>query len=232
MQEVKEEERFVFLAKQPSLDFVNTKVMQHGKPVELLEDFGGLVDWLVRSELLPRADADRALELWRERSEGRRLYEKALELRSRLQEMAEALAHGQSVPELSIEAINTAMRHPIGPLELRPASNGFELRRRAELSQPTQLLGPIAQSAAELLSGAEWKLVRRCENPACVLYFLDTSRNRSRRWCSMEGCGNRAKVAAHYRRQRQGRPQGHEAPQGKEAQQPEGKRPRDGKKAR
>ena len=232
MQEVKGEERFVFRAKQPSLDFVNTKVMQHGKPVELLQDFAGLVDWLVRSELLPRADADRALELWNERSEGRRLHETALELRSRLQEMAENLAHGKRVPKPSIEAINAALRHPIGPLEVRPASNGFELRRRAELSRPAQLLGPIARSAAELLCGPERKLVRRCENPACVLYFLDTSRNRSRRWCSMEGCGNRAKVAAHYRRQRQNKPQGDEARQGHEARQGKGKRRRDGKKAR
>jgi len=232
VQEVKDEERFVFLGKQPSLDFVNTKVMQHGRPVELLEDFGGLVAWLVRSELLPRADAEKALELWNERREGRRLYEEALELRSRLLEMAEALAHGRPVPGPSIEAINAAMRHPVGPLEVRRTRDGFELRRRVELSEPAQLLGPIAQSAAELVCGPERKLVRRCENPACVLYFLDTSRNRSRRWCSMEGCGNRAKVAAHYRRQRQSRPQGQETRQGQAAQQDKRKQRREGKKAR
>lgn len=44
--------------------------------------------------------------------------------------------------------------------------------------------------------------VRRCAHPACVLYFYDTSRNGTRRWCSMEACGNRAKAGRHYARTR------------------------------
>jgi predicted RNA-binding Zn ribbon-like protein len=44
--------------------------------------------------------------------------------------------------------------------------------------------------------------IRQCAHPRCVLWFLDTSRNGSRRWCSMAGCGNRAKALEHYRRQR------------------------------
>jgi predicted RNA-binding Zn ribbon-like protein len=46
--------------------------------------------------------------------------------------------------------------------------------------------------------------VRQCEGPACILYFLDASRNRSRRWHSMEGCGNRQKASRHYARARGG----------------------------
>lgn len=46
--------------------------------------------------------------------------------------------------------------------------------------------------------------VRRCAHPACVLYFHDTSRNGTRRWCSMEACGNRVKAGRHYARSRRG----------------------------
>jgi predicted RNA-binding Zn ribbon-like protein len=67
-----------------------------------------------------------------------------------------------------------------------------------------QVLVPIAESAAWLLEHGDPSLVRRCEGPACVLLFYDTTRNRSRRWCSMEGCGSRAKAAAYYRRTRGG----------------------------
>lgn len=42
--------------------------------------------------------------------------------------------------------------------------------------------------------------IRSCSHPNCVLWFLDTSRNGKRRWCSMERCGNRAKAQKHYRR--------------------------------
>ncbi|MCI0410524.1 MAG: CGNR zinc finger domain-containing protein, partial [Acidobacteria bacterium] len=54
----------------------------------------------------------------------------------------------------------------------------------------------------DLLSEGDLTLVRKCENPACILYFHDTTKNHARRWCSMRACGNRAKVAAHYRRRR------------------------------
>lgn len=46
--------------------------------------------------------------------------------------------------------------------------------------------------------------VRECANAACPVLYVDTSRNGSRRWCSMEGCGARAKSAAYYRRHRAG----------------------------
>jgi predicted RNA-binding Zn ribbon-like protein len=46
--------------------------------------------------------------------------------------------------------------------------------------------------------------VRHCSGPGCVLHFYDTSRRGDRRWCSMAGCGNRAKAARHYARSRDG----------------------------
>jgi predicted RNA-binding Zn ribbon-like protein len=44
--------------------------------------------------------------------------------------------------------------------------------------------------------------VRHCAHPSCVLWFHDTSRNGTRRWCSMDACGNRAKAGRHYARTR------------------------------
>jgi predicted RNA-binding Zn ribbon-like protein len=44
--------------------------------------------------------------------------------------------------------------------------------------------------------------VKKCRNSACILFFYDMTKNHARQWCSMRLCGNRMKVAAHYRRQR------------------------------
>jgi predicted RNA-binding Zn ribbon-like protein len=44
--------------------------------------------------------------------------------------------------------------------------------------------------------------IRGCANPECVLWFYDVSKNGRRRWCSMEGCGNRAKAARFQERHR------------------------------
>lgn len=61
----------------------------------------------------------------------------------------------------------------------------------------------VLQSALATL-GDGWQLSRlkRCENPHCVLLFVDHSKNRTRRWCDMETCGNRIKASRHYRRTR------------------------------
>jgi len=67
------------------------------------------------------------------------------------------------------------------------------------------ILWPVAKSAAELLTSEEAKLVRQCEGFAateCAWLFIDETRNRSRRWCSMTSCGNRAKARRHYQRAR------------------------------
>lgn len=79
-------------------------------------------------------------------------------------------------------------------------SGHFREVTRLDLDQPDQLLVPIAQSASDLLCHGNLELVKRCANPSCRAFFYDTSKNHTRRWCSTTGCGNRMRVAAHYRR--------------------------------
>ena len=90
-----------------------------------------------------------------------------------------------------------------GRFECNWYGGGFEKRFQADFREPEQLLWPVAESASDLLCYADLTLVKKCENPACVLFFYDTTKNHSRRWCSMSGCGNRMKVAAHYQRLRE-----------------------------
>ena len=66
-------------------------------------------------------------------------------------------------------------------------------------------LWPILWDAADLLISPRAARVRRCAAEDCYWLFLDLSRNRSRRWCSMEDCGNRAKARRHYVRHKGGR---------------------------
>ncbi|WP_455218306.1 CGNR zinc finger domain-containing protein, partial [Kaarinaea lacus] len=65
-------------------------------------------------------------------------------------------------------------------------------------------LANLAYQGATLLSSAQAEHLKRCNNPDCVLLFVDTSRTQQRKWCSMDTCGNRAKVAKHYRKQVRG----------------------------
>ncbi|WP_197683971.1 CGNR zinc finger domain-containing protein [Allokutzneria albata] len=54
-------------------------------------------------------------------------------------------------------------------------------------------LGVIALHAIRLALSPSARPVRSCDG--CGWFFIDTSRGRRRRWCSMKTCGNQAKVA-------------------------------------
>jgi predicted RNA-binding Zn ribbon-like protein len=71
---------------------------------------------------------------------------------------------------------------------------------------PQSLLLPVAQAMAELVCTEDFSLVKACEGTACTLLFTDHTRGHARRWCSMAICGNRAKQAAHRKRQKANRP--------------------------
>jgi predicted RNA-binding Zn ribbon-like protein len=63
----------------------------------------------------------------------------------------------------------------------------------------------VGENYLDLLERAPDR-IRRCEHPECVLWYFDSSRSGTRRWCSMSICGNRAKATRHYRRRTAGTP--------------------------
>jgi predicted RNA-binding Zn ribbon-like protein len=192
---------FLFVGNRLCLDFVNTRVIEHGKPVDHLSDVSCLIWWLREAGMLSPAEAKVALGRHRGAA-GAKLLREGLALRGALEQMARRLATGRSVPSSSIATINRNLRERTEFLELARARGGFRTVPRVQPRDTLALLAPVALSAARLLTEDDPSRVRRCGNPACILYFYDTTRSRTRRWCRMQGCGNRLKVAAHRRRHR------------------------------
>jgi predicted RNA-binding Zn ribbon-like protein len=79
-------------------------------------------------------------------------------------------------------------------------ATGLELRMLRRWRSPEALLLPIAEALAKFVSEEDFSKVKACEGRPCTLMFLDQTRGRRRRWCSMAICGNRAKQAAHRHR--------------------------------
>lgn len=197
-------EKFQFVGYYNWLDFVNTEFTKgSGQRTDSLRSFADLIDWLCESKLLNRAQLQRALKLWGgSMHAAERVFRNALVLRRALLTMAERLATHRPVPRESLDAINkTIEKRPACVLRAR-SSGRFEEMTRLDLNEPEQLLLPIAQSASDLLCHGDLALVKRCANPACGIFFFDTSKNHTRRWCSTTECGNRMRVAAHYRKRR------------------------------
>ncbi|WP_349368092.1 CGNR zinc finger domain-containing protein [Salinarimonas sp.] len=70
---------------------------------------------------------------------------------------------------------------------------GRAVRRPAVSDDLAAALWPVARAAEGLVSAERLVRVKRCASSTCDWFFLDTSKNRSRRWCRMEVCGNREK---------------------------------------
>lgn len=193
---------FFFIGNHLCLDFVNTQIVQSGKPVDLLNGFGHLMSWLVQARVLDAATAKDRIGAWGGMPEAERAFVRAQEFRGIVRHMVERIVENKPVPQAAILEINELLRNQVGHGELTRARGGFEKRFRVDFKEPIHLLGPAAESACDLLAYGDLSLIRKCENPSCVLFFYDTTKNHSRRWCSMSACGNRMKVAAHYRRLR------------------------------
>jgi predicted RNA-binding Zn ribbon-like protein len=103
-----------------------------------------------------------------------------------------------------VARVNELLARGSGTSRIVPAAagGGFAVERRLRLEEPEDLLVPIAEAAADLLCHADPGRVLRRAHPECVLYFLDGTKNGTRRWCDMRTCGNRMNAAVYYRRQR------------------------------
>jgi predicted RNA-binding Zn ribbon-like protein len=197
---------FLFVGNHTCLDFINTRIIQDGQPLDLLSTFSDLVEWLRQAHLLDTEAAKHADLKWSGRSEGIRTLDQARTFRATLRDMVERMAAGKSVPQTAIDAINTLLRHRSGYAQVTQRGGTCERHFHVASKGLDVLLGLLAESAGELLCTCDVSLIKKCQNPACVLYFYDTTKNHGRHWCSMSVCGNRIKVAAHYRRQRMAMP--------------------------
>jgi predicted RNA-binding Zn ribbon-like protein len=196
---------FLFVGNHPCLDFINTQLMVNGHPVDLLVTFSDLVQWLVQIQMLTRGDATSIEKQWGGDGKGLDMIKRVRAFRAVLRGMIERIASGRPVPSDAIEAINELLRYRIGCPRLMRRKGTFEREFQVVSQEANQLLGLLAEAASDLLCTCDLSLIKKCENPPCVLFFYDTTKNHTRHWCSMSVCGNRNKVAAHYRRHRKQR---------------------------
>jgi predicted RNA-binding Zn ribbon-like protein len=193
---------FYFVGNLLCLDLVNTEVISRGERVDLLGDLPRFIEWLRAAGQLSATEARAAEQRWASTSEGKGALAEMISLRGYLRAMVERLAAGKPAGQASLDAINRVLASRAAYPQLVRKGPGYVTKMQASTESPRHLLVPVSESAAWLLERGDLSLLRRCENPNCILYFYDTTKNKRRRWCSMDACGSRAKAAAYYRRVR------------------------------
>ncbi|HSW30149.1 MAG TPA: CGNR zinc finger domain-containing protein [Longimicrobiales bacterium] len=130
------------------------------------------------------------------------LVTEAFALRDAVGDAVTAFQQGALLPEHAIFALNRVLGARSTSLRVDSQGVAVALAQAEEARFPEGLLAPVASAAAEILAHGDRSRLRQCAAGGCGRWFYDVSRNGRRRWCSMARCGNRAKVAAHYRRHR------------------------------
>jgi predicted RNA-binding Zn ribbon-like protein len=191
---------FLFLGNDLTLDFLNTRPVQDGVATELLPDFAAVLRWFVAGSQLTAAQAAALQRRWAATHEAQHFTSELRDLRERLRKTVLKWQASGSVPRAMLVELNLLMaEHPMRS-RLQATRKGMSTELYVSPQRPEGLLAPIAHSAANLFATADRDRLRQCGS--CVLLFLDTSKKGTRRWCSMQLCGNRVKVAAYAARRR------------------------------
>ena len=183
------------------LDFVNTIEPRVGPTRhDYLHNFADLVAWELHAGVLSQEQASELLQKRGQPSqEAEDIFARALELREALYRIF-MNSMKQCAPN---DADMGCLNQLIGRRQVRASGQGFTWDWRRDTDALEYLLWPLADSAAELLTSRERSRVKACPaSDGCGWLFVDTSKNGSRRYCNMAGCGNRARFRRYYARKR------------------------------
>jgi predicted RNA-binding Zn ribbon-like protein len=191
---------FLFVANRSILDLLNTKPVLAGGPTELLPDVRAFERWLIASRMVTSARDKATVRKWRRSADAVAFLEKLIAFREKLREAVLRIESGLAPADDFLAEVNALLlRHPLPALLHK--REGKVLRETVfELRRPADLWAPIIAATADLLAASDASRLRKCES--CVIHFFDTSKKGSRRWCSMNICGNKLKVAAYQKRNR------------------------------
>jgi len=181
------------------LDFANTVSWRGSDAADSLPGVADLLRWCKDHGTIDAAAFAR-LDHWatRDPAEAGAMFEEAVMLRESLYRIFFTITLGQAPEARDVAAVNSALGRAPVRHTLAPVDQGFGWRLEADRRGAAALLAPVLWSAGDLLVSPEVARLRHCANAKCLWLFLDDSKNGTRRWCSMQACGNRAKAHRHY----------------------------------
>lgn len=179
-----------------ALDFANTVGGTHVHPThDHLRGYGDIVDFAALAGGLKPNVAERLIRrAAREPVRAAAVYELGISLREAVWAVFSALASGEAPRDADLALIGDAAAAGAARSRLLYDRNGVGWSLPSDGDELERPLWEIGRSAADLLTSSERDRVKQCASTTCEWVFLDRSRNRSRRWCDMSDCGNRAKA--------------------------------------
>ncbi|MBN1318737.1 MAG: CGNR zinc finger domain-containing protein [Anaerolineales bacterium] len=187
------------------LDFVNTVDWRGSdQPIESLNSYEDLLVWSRREGILPEYKFNNLVVKAESSSDAAgAVFERALILREAIYRIFSTIPAGLAADNKDLAIFNDEVSRMLAHSHIIPSAEGFTWAWAGGEYALDELLWHVVRDAADLLTSSEVSRLGKCADEKCGWLFLDTSRNRSRRWCSMKDCGNRAKARRHYQRKQE-----------------------------
>jgi predicted RNA-binding Zn ribbon-like protein len=194
--------RFEFIAGALCLEFANTIHDSRAKDTrEELREMSDLLQWAKEAGLLSAPKHDFLIARYTSKPrEAAAALAKAVAFRDLLLSIFASIANARPVSSARLAELNAALAQFPGLLRVQRNADRIQAEWTSATDGLEQILFAVLTSAAELLASDRLKRIRECASADCTWLFIDMSRNRTRRWCDMKGCGNRMKARRHYRR--------------------------------
>lgn len=188
------------------LDFLNTVDWRtSASPEELLPDYDALVIWSLRAKTITPPEAEAFLARAQKNPlEAQNALQKALIFREGAFALVDALRTGTAPVLEALERFHATLADVLPRLRIDVAGPSWQWGWDQDPEALDRPFWPLVREMAEILVSEERFRIKQCATPGCGWVFWDTSKNHSRRWCSMEGCGNRAKGRRFSARKRDG----------------------------
>jgi predicted RNA-binding Zn ribbon-like protein len=197
------------------LDFVNTVGGWNPDPAraksdlyaavaraDKLNDYFDLLAWSLHTKLLGEREAQAlAREAGRRDKEAAATLKRAVALRGALYRICAAIRRRARPRAFDIDLLNQELNVAHGRVRLRAGEGNFVWEWMDAKNALDRMLWRVADSAAEMLTTDDLTRLRGCTGEDCGWMFLDVSKNGRRQWCSMQDCGNLAKVRRFRQRQ-------------------------------
>ena len=182
-----------------ALDLLNTQNGPAGEAPEddVLADYGDLVAWASHLGVITPAEEERLRRRARTRpDDAEAVFRRARDARAYLRDVFEAVANGTKPAPGDLERLqrDAADAYSHGRL-IADGQFRWTWADDRDLARP---LWPVIHAALALVTDGPLDRVKGCLS--CRFLFVDESRNRSRRWCSMEDCGAQDKMRKYVAR--------------------------------
>jgi len=130
------------------------------------------------------------------------LQRRALELRDVVFRIGAALAAGKPTSTEDVDRLTGIHAECVRVGRLRSIKGLYGWTWNVDEHPIEAILGPIVLSALSVVCQADLSRIKQCQGRDCGWLFFDGTKNKNRRWCEMEVCGNRAKQSRLRQRRR------------------------------